>query len=424
MRYSILLVLIFIFSVAHAQGPTTITFNDLSNPGRALNGQYAGIDWGTSVWYLSAPWSQFSTNSISFSTYNRTSGNFTLSGRLVQFDALNGGVQNSIVSMSCGGNPTKTVTVSRNVITTVTTDWTGDCSGPVTLTSSNSWNTNFDNLVVTSGVSGTPTATLSPTATALPTIAPAVSCTEWVGYSQTNNWWWAFEGIVGTASYEMLYQPGGAAHYWADPNYVGWSNNSISPCSSASTRIVLDITHDAYLTAANVGSDPVDFMEAVIRSEIATVRLKRPTLQQILLQPVVGGPNEAVCSWPAPTEQNAIRASFNHPIIHQAIDRVVGGDVAWGPHTSVTSCSHYDDSTGHLTGGGGTSGGSGIVGQQVANFFLQIPTPTATPTPAPTFTPTLTAVPSATPTPTPIARCYSDVRITNNVVEYISEFAC
>ena len=45
---------------------TTVTFDDLSGPNRGLNGQYAGIDWGSGSWYLSGPYGRFATNSVSY----------------------------------------------------------------------------------------------------------------------------------------------------------------------------------------------------------------------------------------------------------------------------------------------------------------------------------------------------------------------
>ena len=44
----------------------TITFDDLSNPNRPLNGAYpsGGADWGNNAWHLSGPWGRFTTNSV------------------------------------------------------------------------------------------------------------------------------------------------------------------------------------------------------------------------------------------------------------------------------------------------------------------------------------------------------------------------
>src|SRR5947208_2626697 len=74
---------------------STVTFDDLSSPNRPLSGQYpnAVIDWGTGVWYLSGPWSQLTTNSISFNGPSLSSGSlrFMTPQRFLGIDAFNGG---------------------------------------------------------------------------------------------------------------------------------------------------------------------------------------------------------------------------------------------------------------------------------------------------------------------------------------------
>ncbi len=135
-------------------GTQTISFDDLANPNRVLSGQYPTglIDWGSNVWYLSSPWGLFRTNSFSFNGAGRTSGQFTFLSprRLVQLDAYNGGTSSSTVSVSCTGQPTRQLSVAARQLLTIATNWTSACS-PVTLNSSNGWNTNFDTLLLDSG---------------------------------------------------------------------------------------------------------------------------------------------------------------------------------------------------------------------------------------------------------------------------------
>ena len=128
----------------------TIDFNNLTNTGAAFSGQYPSgvVDWGSNAWYLSGPWGQFTTNSISFLNSGSIAASLTFikSSRLLRISAYNGGTGSSTVSLACSGNPTKSVSVAANQAVTIDTGWTVNCS-TVTIGSSNSWNTNFDDLV-------------------------------------------------------------------------------------------------------------------------------------------------------------------------------------------------------------------------------------------------------------------------------------
>lgn len=160
--------------------PTTIDFNDI-NPvtDPNLDGEYpvGVIEWGSGQWLASGPYGTFTDTSISYTTAVPTSGEFELIGdlRLVSFQASNGSDRSSVVSASCGDEVTVTQTVPGNSLVTFTTNWYAACS-LVTLSSSNGWDTNFDNLVVDSSVA-TPTPTPTPTETpgSAPTATPTPS---------------------------------------------------------------------------------------------------------------------------------------------------------------------------------------------------------------------------------------------------------
>lgn len=134
-----------------ANNPQTIDFNNAAGQDITLNGQYPNgvINWGTNVWYLSAPWGQFTTKSISFNGSGQTSGQFTLINpkTVVSIQAFNGGTVSSTVTLACTGNTTKSQSVAVNTVATITTGWSNPCTA-VTITSSNGWNTNFDNLII------------------------------------------------------------------------------------------------------------------------------------------------------------------------------------------------------------------------------------------------------------------------------------
>jgi Domain of unknown function (DUF4082)/Bacterial Ig domain/Purple acid Phosphatase, N-terminal domain/Fibronectin type III domain len=128
-----------------------VTFDDLTNVNAPLTGQYPTglINWGSSGWFLSGPWGQFTTNSISFASPGVTTATFSFlaSRQLLQLDAYNGGTANTTITLSCTGQPNKQAILLVGQVATIATGWTGTCSS-VTISSTNGWDTNFDNLVL------------------------------------------------------------------------------------------------------------------------------------------------------------------------------------------------------------------------------------------------------------------------------------
>jgi hypothetical protein len=124
----------------------TITFNDLTPQDRALSGTYpAGVaNWGTNVWYLSSPWAGFPTASVSFNSPFAQSATvqFLTPVRLVRVSATTPGT--STVTLSCAGLPNRQVQVTGTTV--IATGWQGTCA-TLTITSSNGWDTNFDDFV-------------------------------------------------------------------------------------------------------------------------------------------------------------------------------------------------------------------------------------------------------------------------------------
>ncbi len=168
----------------------TITFNDLTNPNRTLNGQYPTgiINWGTNQWYLSGPYGAFTTYSIGFNGGGPTSAPFTFvtPRRLLQIDAYNGANAATTVSLSCAGQTTKQAAVAAHQLATIATGWTGTCT-TVTVGSTNGWDTNFDNLVIDDGnaplITNVQGAATSSTATV--TWTTSVASTSQVEYGPT-----------------------------------------------------------------------------------------------------------------------------------------------------------------------------------------------------------------------------------------------
>jgi hypothetical protein len=175
-------------------------------------------------------------------------------------------------------------------------------------------------------------------------LAQEFACTHVIGFSQTRGWFSdtdTFENIVIDGNWQLIWQGGAGVDQWRNPNYGGWNQNIISSCtqnSNAPDRILLTIS-------GPYGADEGAWAEA-IQETIDNIRIKYPSVQEILLQPVVGGPNHEDCFLNGTA---LIRASWQHKHIDNAIATLVGGDVLQGFSPEVNDCSDYVDQTGHLT---------------------------------------------------------------------------
>lgn len=131
-------------------GQQTISFDDKAGQDQVLNGEYpAGIiNWATNIWWHSAPWNLFTTKSVTFNGPGITSGSFTFINpkKLIKLDAYNGGALTT-VTLSCANNPDKQYAVGANQLMTIDTGWTNTCTS-VIVSSTNGWDTNYDNLVI------------------------------------------------------------------------------------------------------------------------------------------------------------------------------------------------------------------------------------------------------------------------------------
>lgn len=162
---------------------TTVTFDDRS-ANTPLNGSYAGINWGIGVWDIDPT---NTTNSISFHTSSVTSGTFSFSSPsvLLSTQIYSNSNQTALITLSCSGNNPVSLSVAPNSTAILTTNWVTPCT-TVTATSSNSWNTNLDNLVYSSiqnpGVTPNPTPTPPPGTTGGYTTQGALLDTGDAGY--------------------------------------------------------------------------------------------------------------------------------------------------------------------------------------------------------------------------------------------------
>jgi hypothetical protein len=67
----------------------------------------------------------------------------------VRLDAYNGGAPTT-VTLRCAGQTDRVVNLASGQLATIATNWSGTCT-TVTIMSTNGWDTNFDNLVLSGG---------------------------------------------------------------------------------------------------------------------------------------------------------------------------------------------------------------------------------------------------------------------------------
>lgn len=206
-------------------------------------------------------------------------------------------------------------------------------------------------------VSGGP----SPSETASPSPPGGqYECTEVVGFSQTAQWSLEvsdFQDAVGDDAWQVRWVPGGAIYFWADPGFSGWDGAAQSPCANgadAPDRVVLTITSQNYESDASV-------FVTWIGDAVDAAKERYPSVQQVVLQPVIGGPGNGSCDQGG----TQVRATHNHPLIDAAIAQVVGGDVVAGPSPEVRTCADYVDNVGHLV-----DGARGPIGQTIADAYV------------------------------------------------------
>jgi hypothetical protein len=183
-------------------------------------------------------------------------------------------------------------------------------------------------------------------------------CTEVIGFSQTRQWFLDapdFEAVVGSSGWQLLWNGGASIDRWADPRYRGWEEPIASACTQGS-----DAPDRVVLTISGEFEDDPDVWAEDIAAAIDTLRAKLPGVRQVVLQPVVGGPGDGTCQH----EGELVRASSNHPVIDEAITRVMGGDVVAGASPVVFSCSDYADSKGHLV-----ADARGPIGAAIGAFY-------------------------------------------------------
>ena len=252
--------------------------------------------------------------------------------------------------------------------------------------------------------------------------ADTATCTEVIGFSQTNQWFYSpqFLGRIDEPKWQLRWQSGGDLLQWGSGiQYTGWTDSPIHPCASGSSapdRVIYNITLARYALPASstvaMGGNDVGYIAAYIEYVISNIRTKYPNNPAIYLQPVVAGPALTPCETVDPnSEHGTNRATWNAPYFDAAMSYVIARhpEIQIAATPEVESCFWYSDWAGHI------EGAKDLVGANIGNTYrarfgigaplptgspLPTSTPTATPTASPSPTPTSTASPSPTPTAT------------------------
>jgi hypothetical protein len=183
-------------------------------------------------------------------------------------------------------------------------------------------------------------------AAARPATAQGFSCTEVLGFSQSWEWFTgrslsASRGDITVAAADFLdhwqgrFEFGSSVELWGAPEFHGWEGTYVSPkpCPRADIdRVVFNVS-GAERDAEQWAED--------IRDVVALITEKYPSVRQVVMVPVVGGP-EGQCQ--------DVRAAQNHPTVVAAIAMVAAADdrVVAGPSPTLSDCGHYADRLGHL----------------------------------------------------------------------------
>jgi hypothetical protein len=186
--------------------------------------------------------------------------------------------------------------------------------------------------------------------------APRFRRTRVIGYSQVGGprgGWYVtggvFESIVGDDRWELLWNGGAGVDRWRQADYAGWSKPLVSACpgDDRPDRVLLSVS-------GPYGDDEKAWAEAITET-VKNIRQKIPSAREIILQPVVGGPEGKSCPAPGGQAGQLVRASWQHNHIAAAIREVVkqhaGGEVkvVAGYSPRVRTCDDYRDGLGHLT---------------------------------------------------------------------------
>jgi len=188
------------------------------------------------------------------------------------------------------------------------------------------------------------------------------ACARALGFSQTGQWYrhGNFENYVPRDNWEGQTDGGGNIAQWADPNSTYWNAKIYSPCKfHPLERVMLNIGYSLNRDGL------VDNIYAAIQN----IRDKYPTVRQIVLQAVIGGPDDTnICTFGGKN----VDAAVQHPVVLDAIQQVLANSpwsgVVGGTDGRVQSCADFSDSSGHLY-----DPGAAYVAAELGHFYATLP---------------------------------------------------
>ena len=135
---------------------TTVTFDSplpAGAPDSFFNGAYQGIDFGTSQWRWSGPYSSDPTRSIYYATSNSASRSFSfVGGARVLTNLAVYTTKNGTVTISDGVDPSLTRTVTTGAMMQIATGWS-QAAATITVAFTSGWSLGIDDIVYRSASS-------------------------------------------------------------------------------------------------------------------------------------------------------------------------------------------------------------------------------------------------------------------------------
>lgn len=146
---------------------------------------------------------------------------------------------------------------------------------------------------------------------------------------------------------------GATLERWLDPGYQGWSGEFVTNMSCDAVAV------DRVVFNVSAFGQWLPRLETIIPQVVDMIRARYPSVRQIVLQPMVGGPAGQCLE---------VRDAANHGLVAAALRDAARDIVQAGPPPIVQTCSQFRDQIGHLT-----AVGAQYLQQQLRDHYRQTP---------------------------------------------------